>query len=76
MAAMEITLTLDDRLVALARECAERRQTTLDGLVEEFLQQACRRAAVEEFLRLANEHGGCSEPGWRFDREEAQRPQR
>jgi hypothetical protein len=67
---MEITLTLDDELVARARACAERRQTTLDGLVKEFVQEGCRRAAIAEFVRLSREHAGRSEPGWRFNREE------
>jgi hypothetical protein len=32
-----------------------------------------RQAAADEFRRLALEESGCSEEGWRFNREEVHR---
>ena len=66
---MEITLTLDDELVARARTVAEARQTTLDSLFRELLEEACQAGAGDEFVRLAHEHSGRSALGWRFHRE-------
>ncbi len=68
---MEITLTLDDELVARARAVAEARQTTLDAMVAELLRQDSERiAAIEAWVGRTREQAGRSEPGWRFDREE------
>ena len=42
---MDVTLRLDEELVEQARECAERRQTTLDELVAELLPRERERLA-------------------------------
>ena len=71
---MNITLTADDELVAQARRFAERRRTTLEGLMVDFLRDISQREAdVEAYRRRCDEHSGRSEPGWRFDREECHR---
>ena len=68
---MEITLRLDEELVARARDCAERRQTTLDDMVAELLREASERdATIEAWARRTRETAGRSEPGWRFSRAE------
>lgn len=72
---MEITLTLDEELVARARRCAERRQTTLDAMVAELLcREDERAAAIEAHTRRALEHGGHAGPGYRFRRADCYEP--
>ncbi len=65
---MQIIVTLDDDLAARAKALAARQQTTLEALLGDLLRRAGQADAMEEFLAVAHEHGGCSEPGWRFDR--------
>jgi hypothetical protein len=68
---MEVTLTLDADLVERARSTAERRQTTLDALVADYLRQVSEReAAVEAYVRRTRQTAGRSAQGWRFRREE------
>ncbi len=68
---MEITLTLDDDLVARARTVAEARQTTLEAMVAELLrQESDRLAEIESWVTRTRANAGRSEPGWRFRRDE------
>jgi hypothetical protein len=69
-----ITLSADEKLIASARVYAQAHNTTLNDLIRNYLAQIAgpldRKTAAEEFVRLAREHAGCSEEGWRFNREE------
>jgi predicted transcriptional regulator len=65
---MVITLTLDDEVVARARELAEGRQQTLDALVAAMVRERCAASVAAEWAQFTAEHAGCSEPGWRFER--------
>jgi hypothetical protein len=70
---MDITLSVDDEILRLARERAEALGTSVDQLVRDYLEQLAgttRRAPdLEEFLRLSDEARGDSK-GWKFNREE------
>jgi hypothetical protein len=69
-----ITLSLDENLIADATAYAQAHDTTLDALIRDFLTQIAgpldRKTAAEEYAKLALEQSGCSEQGWRFNREE------
>lgn len=71
---MNLTLSADPELIAQAREYAKQRGTSLNQLIRDYLEQLVggldRAAAADEFLRLALEHPGRSEPGYKFNREE------
>ncbi len=67
-----ITLSIDEETLDAGREYAQRRQTTLNGLVRELLVKtvmADRKAAVCEMFRLMDAHPGNSK-GKRWTREE------
>jgi hypothetical protein len=70
-----ITLSADERLLADARAYAAAHDTTLNQLIRDFLarvtNQETSEQAAEEFVRLATEKPGRSEPGFRFNRSEA-----
>lgn len=70
---MNITLSVDDRLVEEARKLAQARGTSLNQLVRDYLEGLVRPHNTEaygmELRRLTAEGGGRSE-GWRFDRDE------
>jgi len=74
---MNITLSADKKLIETARKLAASRQTSLNGLIREYLKTLCAtqeaQEAAAEFASLAIDHGGRSEDGFRFDREEAHR---
>jgi hypothetical protein len=69
-----ITLSADENLIASARAYAQAHGTTLNDLIRDYLTQIAgpldRKKAAEEFVKLAREGAGCSEEGWRFNREE------
>lgn len=69
-----ITLSADEKLIASARSYAQAHGTTLNELIREYLAVLASprdpKEVAEEFSRLAREHAGCSEEGWRFNREE------
>jgi hypothetical protein len=71
---MNITLALEDELVARAREVAKRQGTTLNDLVRRHLESIAGRttgaAIAEELRRLWAEHPGHS-GGRRISRDEA-----
>lgn len=52
---MNITLSLDDRLVKEVRKVAVERDTTLTGLVREYLQQLAAENAVSGRRRRERE---------------------
>ena len=72
-----ITLSADERLIDSARAYAQAHGTTLNDLIRGYLAVLAgpmdRQSAADEFRRLALEQSGCSEEGWRFNREEAHR---
>jgi hypothetical protein len=72
-----ITLSADERLIAGARLYAQAHGTTLNDLIRDYLAVLSNprdpKEVAEEFAREALEHSGCSEEGWRFNREEAHR---
>ena len=74
---MNVTLTLDDELVKKVRKIAVDRDTTLTGLIREYLERLAppevspeeikrRREALEESFRTLQFHSG----GERWTREE------
>jgi hypothetical protein len=69
-----ITLSADENLIAGARAYAQAHNTTLNELIRDYLAQIAGpldpETAADEFARLAREQSGCSEEGWRFNREE------
>jgi uncharacterized Zn finger protein len=70
---MNLTLSLDDRLLEEAREVARSMGKSVNQLVREHLEQLTSKdeAArdVDELERLSLTSGGRSK-GWKFDREE------
>ena len=73
---MNLTLSIDDRLLEEAREVARSMGTSVNQLVREYLEQLTRRDQaqrdVDELRRLSEESEGRSK-GWKFDREEIHR---
>ena len=61
---VNVTLAIDEKLVVRAREVARRRQTTLNQLVRDFLEELTTPAGLptvaQEFERLWAEHEGHS----------------
>jgi len=70
---MNITLSVEDRLVEEARKLARARGTSLNQLVRDYLEGLVRPQKTEgygsELRRLTAEGQGRSE-GWRFNRDE------
>jgi hypothetical protein len=70
---MNVTLSIDDRLVEEARRLAQARGTSLNQLVRDYLETLVRPRKAgsysEELRRLTAEGQGRSQ-GWRFDRDE------
>ena len=73
---MNITLSVDEEVVRLARRRAEVLGTSVNQLVREYLEQLAGKtdphAEAEEFERLSRLAQGNSR-GWKFDREELHR---
>ena len=73
---MNVTLALDDELVARAREVAQRQGTTLNDLVRRHLELVAGRrpgeALAQELQRLWDQHPGHS-GGRRLRRDDAYR---
>ena len=69
-----ITLSIDEDIIAGANAYAQAHGTTLENLILDYLTQLAKppdpKDAAEEFKKLAIEQSGCSEEGWRFSREE------
>jgi antitoxin component of RelBE/YafQ-DinJ toxin-antitoxin module len=76
---MNLTLSLDERLLDEARKVAAAMGKSVNQLIREHLEQITSKPPVEEEIaelrRLSQESGGRSR-GWKFDREEIHaRPQ-
>ena len=70
---MNLTFSVDERVVERARRVARSMDKSLNQLVREYLEQLAGRDQVEadcaELRRLSAEGSGRSR-GWRFDRGE------
>jgi hypothetical protein len=70
---MNITLSVDDEVLELARKQAEVLGTSVNQLVRNYLEQLAGKrdpiADAEEFTRLSRISHGDSR-GWKFNREE------
>jgi hypothetical protein len=69
-----ITLSADEDAVAKARSYAKKHNTTLNQMVRDYIAEIATKAEpesfIDEYLQFTKEHSGCSEPGWKFNREE------
>lgn len=69
---MNITLSIDDRVVEDARNLAQARGTSVNQLVREYLEGLVRPRDAESYrveLRRLTAEGQGRSKGWRFDRE-------
>ena len=68
---MNVTLSIDDRIVARARKRAEALGKSLNQVIRDYLEHlagtADPNAAIEEFEQLS---GRGDSRGWSFDRDE------
>lgn len=71
LCSVNITLSIDDQLVARARKKAEALGKSLNQLIRDYLQTVAggddAERSIEEFKRLS---GQGNSRGWRFDRDE------
>ncbi len=71
---MNLTLSVDEEVVARARRKADAMGTSVNQLVREYLEQLAgkpdRKSDAEEFIRLSRLAKGDSR-GWKFQRDEA-----
>jgi len=70
---MNLTLSLDERLLERARRRAEAMGKSLNELIRDFLREITDDAAVDAFereLRTLSEKAGGDRAGWRFNRDE------
>jgi antitoxin component of RelBE/YafQ-DinJ toxin-antitoxin module len=71
---MNLTLSIDDEVVARARKRAEQLGTSVNQLVRDYLEQLAGKPDFErdaqELERLSHEAKG-DPRGWKFNREEA-----
>ena len=71
---MNITLSADQELIRKSREYAKEQGTSLNNIIRDFLKNISgendRKASSQEFSQLAETGAGCSEPGYKFDRDE------
>lgn len=74
---MNITLSAEKETIERTREYAARHGTTLNRMIRDFMTRvvgsASQADSASEFARVARENAGCSEKGYRFDRDEAHR---
>ena len=74
MCNMNITLSVDDEVVAKARRRAEALGTSVNQLVREYLEQLAGKSDLQkdaaEFTKLSRLANGNSK-GWKFNRDEA-----
>lgn len=68
---MNVTLSIDEHLVARARKKAEALGKSLNQLIRDYLERLAGsddpERSIEEFKRLS---GRAHSRGWRFDRDE------
>lgn len=75
MSAMKnITVSVDEKLIASAHAYAQAHGTTLNNMILEYLRGLTNprdpKEVAEEFARTVREESGYSEEGWKFNREE------
>ncbi len=74
MGYMEITFSVDDKVISKARRRAEVLGTSVNQLVREYLEQLAgrsdRKKDAEEFVRLSRLSSG-NPKGWKYNRDEA-----
>jgi antitoxin component of RelBE/YafQ-DinJ toxin-antitoxin module len=70
---MNLTLSLDERLLEEARRVAAAMGKSVNQLIRDYLEQITSKSATEdeiaELRRLSQESRGSSR-GWKFDRDE------
>ena len=69
---MNLTLSIDDRLLKEAREVAKAMDKSVNQLVREYLEQLTARDDPERDigeLRRLSSSSGVHSAGWRFDRD-------
>ena len=75
MCSMNITLSADENTIRKSREAARRMGKSLNGLLRDYMRsvsdQIEHKEAAEKFAENALSHGGKSEDGFRFSREDA-----
>jgi hypothetical protein len=70
---MNVTLSIDDRLVTEARKVAETRGMSLNQMIREELQRITAAASGDDLVRELEAQWTCStgrSGGWRWNREE------
>lgn len=70
---MNVTLSIDDRLVAEARKVAEARGMSLNQMIREELQRVTAAVSGEDLVRELEalwSTGAGRSGGWRWNREE------
>lgn len=71
---MNITLSADQDLIKKSRQYAQQKGLSLNALIRNFLKNISgendKSASAQEFAQLAESGAGCSEPGYRFNRDE------
>ena len=70
---MNVTLSIDEKLLARARELAYERGTSVNQLIRDYLERLTGRSGPEEVMeqleRLWSEHEGRS-GGWKWNRDD------
>lgn len=69
---MNVTLSIDERTLARARQLAQQRGTSLNRMIRDYLEALTASdpaQAADELERLWNEEEGDSR-GWKWNREE------
>ena len=73
MCVMNLTLSIDEDLLAKSREAAKKQNTSVNNLVREYLKKLVNESepaeASREFAEIARDNGGRSPDGWKFDRD-------
>jgi len=68
---MNLTLSIDDKLLERAREAARAQGKSVNQLVRDYLQQLAGSSNVEaEIAELRSLSGLGDRKGWKFNREE------
>jgi hypothetical protein len=70
---MNVTLSIDDRLVKRARKRAEAMGKSLNELVRDYLRAVTDEGAADDFereLKDLSARAGGDRRGWRFNRDE------
>lgn len=70
---MNITLSADEKTINNSRKYAKEQGTSLNSLIRDYLKkisgESDRKANAQEFSQLAESKAGCSEPGFKFNRD-------